>query len=82
MDEHFSDTAFNLKGFVWYQWCKSSVKSRTKLKKFNLVRPSSLTFIHNYFEILNIIETLQNDSYDKKLLSQYSKLTNLNELKF
>lgn len=65
----------NKKDILVYGSCRLNFK----LKKFNLVRPSSLTYIHNYFEILNIIETLQNDSYDKKLLSQYSILQNVDK---
>ena len=65
----------NKKDILVYGSCRLNFN----LQKFNLIRPSSLSFIHSHLEILNIIETLQKDNFDASLLSQYSKLTNLND---
>lgn len=65
----------NKKDILVYGSCRLNFN----LQKFNLIRPSSLSYIHSHFEILNIIETLQKNNFDASLLSQYSKLTNLND---
>ena len=58
-----------------------SCRLNFNLNKYNLNRPKNIKFIHNHYEVLHLINSLQNNMLNNNILTKTSKIINLNNTK-
>ena len=58
-----------------------SCRLNFNLNKYNLNSPINIKYIHNHYEVLDIINSLQNNLLNENVLTKTSKIKNLNNTK-
>lgn len=71
------DLAINSNNILVFGSCRLNIS----LDKYNLNRPKNINYIHSHYEVLDIIDSLDNNLLNENVLTKTSKIINLNNTK-